>query len=134
MPSNFAFEADAVRRRAVSYSGRAPRGSMRRSAAEGFRVGEPGPEAHIVYCRSQTLLDRRQYGSWRDVQDAYDDYMTSLGPWSEAEIAGFFEDDRGADDSRWPFTRRAIADFFRSGELLLVCPEPEPGAAADPAS
>ena len=97
-------------------------------------MGDAVSEAHIVYCRSQMLLDRQKYGSWRDVQDAYDDYMTSLGPWSEAEIVGFLEDDWGVDDSQWPFTRQAIADFFRSGELLLVCPEAEPGAAADPAS
>lgn len=63
-------------------------------------VGESVPEAHIVYCRSQMLLDRQEYGSWRDVQDAYGDYMASLGPWSEAEVVGFLEDDWGADDGR----------------------------------
>ena len=89
------------------------------------------PEAHIVYCESRMLLDRGEYTSWRDVQDAYDDYKASFGPWSEAEIVGFLEDDWGADDSRWPFTRRAIAEYFRSGERLLVCHDAEPGAAAD---
>ncbi|QEL20924.1 hypothetical protein [Limnoglobus roseus] len=88
-------------------------------------MDEAAPEAHIVYCRSQMLLDRQKYESWRDVQVAYEDYMTSLGPWSAAEIIGFLEDDWGADDSRWPFTRQAIADFFRSGESRLVCPEAE---------
>jgi len=104
--------------------------SSGRSAEEGFEVCEAVQTAHIVYCRSQMLLDRQRYGSWRDVQNAYDDYMTSLGPWAEAEIVGFLEDDWGPDDSRWPFTRQAIGDFFRTGELLLVCPETEPVAAA----
>jgi hypothetical protein len=94
-------------------------------------VGEAVPQAHIVYCWSQMLLDRKQYGSWRELQDAYDDYMASLGPWSEEEIVGFLKNDWGADDLQWQFTRRAIADFFRSSELLQVCPEGEPGNAGD---
>src|SRR3954451_2767409 len=89
---------------------------MNDSAAEGFRAGGGLPDAHIVYCESQTLLDRGQYGPWRDIQDTYPGYKASLGPWSEAEIVRFLEDDWGPDDSRWPFTRRAIAEFFRSGE------------------
>ena len=94
-------------------------------------MGEAAPEAHIVYCRSQMLLDRQKYGSWRDVQDAYDDYMASFGPWSEAEIVGFLADDFGPDESRWPFTRRAVAEFFRSGAQLLVSSDAEPTVAAD---
>lgn len=78
------------------------------------------PKAHIVYCESRMLLDRGQYESWRDIQDAYQDYKASLGPWSEAEILEFLEDEYGSDDDRWGFTRQAIAEFFRSGEQLLV--------------
>jgi hypothetical protein len=37
----------------------------------------------------------------------------------------------GADNSQWPFTQQAVADFFRSDDLLLVCPDAEPGAAAN---
>jgi hypothetical protein len=84
-------------------------------------------EAHIVYCDSQMLLDRNKYDSWRNVQDAYEDYKASFGPWSEAEIVAFLEDDWGLDDLQWPFTRRAIAEFFRSSESLLVCREAETG-------
>jgi hypothetical protein len=94
-------------------------------------VGETVPEAHIVYCRSQMLLDRQQYSSWRDIQDAYDDYVASLGPWSETDIVGFFADDCGADDLQWPFTRQAVADFFRSDDLLLMCPDAELSPIAD---
>jgi hypothetical protein len=77
------------------------------------------------------LLDRGQYGSWRDIQDAYPDYKASLGPWSEAEIVEYLTVDFPPDESRWPFTRRAIAEFFRSEAQLLVCQDAEPGAAAD---
>jgi hypothetical protein len=94
-------------------------------------VGEALPEAHIVYCESRMLLDRGRYGSWRDIQDAYPDYKASLGPWPEADIVGFLADDFGPDESRWPFARQAVADFFRSGAQLLVCQDAEPGAAPD---
>ena len=34
---------------------------------------------------------------------------------------GFLSDDFGPDESRWPFTRQAIAEFFRSEARHLVC-------------
>lgn len=68
-------------------------------------MDEALPEAHIVYCESRILLDRGQYGSWRDIQDAYPDYKASLGPWSEAEIVEFLTVDFPPDESHWPFTR-----------------------------
>jgi hypothetical protein len=49
----------------------------------------------------------------------YPDYMTSLGPWSAEEIASYFADDYTGDDSRWPFSRQDIADFFASSGLEL---------------
>jgi hypothetical protein len=65
------------------------------------------------------ILDRRDYSSWRDIQDAYDDYMASLGPWSEAEIIEFLQADWGRDDADWPFSKNAISAFFSSNNLLL---------------
>jgi hypothetical protein len=94
-------------------------------------VDEALQESHIVYGESQMLLDRGQYGSWREIQDAYPDYKASLGPWRQVDIIGFLADDFGPDESRWPFTRQVVAAFFRSGERLLVRQDGEPGAAAD---
>jgi hypothetical protein len=75
--------------------------------------------AHIVYCEERMLLDKGPYLSWHDVQDAYPDYKTSLGPWSETEIVEFLRDDWGAEESPWPFSRTSIAEFFRSEERVL---------------
>lgn len=94
----------------------------------------PTPGAFLVYCEARMLLDRGRYGSWRDIQDAYPDYKASLGPWSEADIVEFLAIDFGTDDLHWPFTRQAIAEFFRSGDQYLVCSDEEPGDAADSAS
>jgi hypothetical protein len=50
------------------------------------------PTAYFVYCPTRTLLDRRSYPYPRtqEMQQAYPDCKTSLGPWSEADIVGFF--------------------------------------------
>ena len=83
-------------------------------------VCETISKAHLIFCESRLLLDRTEYPSWRDIQEAYNDYKTSLGPWSEAEIVSYLEIDWGPDDLRWPFTRWAVAEFFQSGERVLV--------------
>jgi hypothetical protein len=95
-------------------------------------VVEALPEAHIVYCESRMLLDRGRYGSWRDIQDTYPDYMASLGPWCEEDIVGFLFDDFGPDEAQWPFTRRAVAEFFASGTQVLVCQDAVPGILSQP--
>jgi hypothetical protein len=43
----------------------------------------------------------------------YPDYMASLGPWNADEIASYFEVDY-TDESRWPFSRTEIGEFFGS--------------------
>jgi hypothetical protein len=46
--------------------------------------------------------------------------MASLGPWTAEEIAGHFALDYGADDSGWPFTRRAIDEFMGSPDAVVM--------------
>jgi hypothetical protein len=94
------------------------------------------PQAHLVFLRpAGLLLVKRPDADWRQLQYEYPDFMTSLGPWTADEIAGYFALDYTEDDARWPFTRRAIAEFMRSpGSLVLdSAAEAEPGDAPDPA-
>ena len=67
------------------------------------------------------LLDRASFVSWREIQDAYLDYKASLGPWSEAQIVEYLQNDYGPDDSKWPFPRKAICDYFASALRILEC-------------
>ena len=76
-------------------------------------------DAHIVYCENRMLLDKGPYTDWRAIQDVYADYKASLGPWPEEDIVAFLQGDWGPDESRWPFSRDSIANFFRSDERLL---------------
>jgi hypothetical protein len=72
-----------------------------------------------VFLRSGLLLSRRPYADWREVQDAHDDYLTSLGPWTAEEIADYFAHDYTSDDARWPFSRRQVEAFFASSAETL---------------
>ena len=37
------------------------------------------------------LISKHQYSSWREIQDQYHDYMTSLGPWDDDTVIEFLE-------------------------------------------
>ena len=92
------------------------------------------PRAHLVFLRPDgLLLVKRPDADWRQLQDEYAEYVASLGPWTAAEVAEYFALDYTEDDARWPFTRRAIAEFMQSpGRLVLDSdPDAEPDAAAD---
>lgn len=43
-------------------------------------------QIHIIYTRTDMLLSKHPYPSWREIQNQYSDYMTSLGPWDEDTI------------------------------------------------
>ena len=45
---------------------------------------------HIVYLRSGSmLLTKKQYRDWREIQDEFEEYQASLGPWSVSEVLDF---------------------------------------------
>lgn len=74
---------------------------------------------HLIYLRSgRVLLSRQPYAGWREIQDEYEDYMTSVGPFAEDDLLAFLSDEYG-DESRWGFTAREIRDFINSSALVL---------------
>lgn len=42
-------------------------------------------QIQIIYTQTGVLLSKHPYPSWREIQNQYTDYMTSLGPW-DAEM------------------------------------------------
>ncbi len=72
---------------------------------------------HIVYLRPDgMLLTKKEYRTWRDIQDEYDEYMASLGPWDVAEVIDFI---RTEYPSSPPFTEDQIRRFVESDEIVL---------------
>ena len=45
---------------------------------------------HIVYLRKGAmLLTKKHYRDWREIQDEFEDYMASLGPWPVSDVLDF---------------------------------------------
>lgn len=75
---------------------------------------------HVIYLRPDGLIiSKRPYSGWREIQDEYADYMTSLGPYTEEDLLDFFEQQYGLDDARWAFSRERMREFMASDETLL---------------
>lgn len=51
-------------------------------------------ELHIIFTRNEeVIISRKAYASWREIQDEYDDYMTSLGPWAADAVASWLDEE-----------------------------------------
>lgn len=95
------------------------------------------PTFHLIYLRSgAALLSRNPYADWREIQDEWHDYMTSLGPWTADEVVEFFratdtKPKRGrAGDGSTPLP---VWDAFIPG-LYAVPPPSSSGCGGAPAS
>lgn len=73
---------------------------------------ESSTQIHIIYTEAEMLLSRRVFGSWREIQDAYETYKASLGPWSVDEVVEYLEDEY-RDLS--PAARIQMDSFLASG-------------------
>ncbi|MDF2077100.1 hypothetical protein P2Q70_21135 [Pseudomonas mendocina] len=50
-------------------------------------------QLHIVYTETNILLSKHPYTSWREIQDEYESYKTSLGPWEHDEVIEYLADE-----------------------------------------
>lgn len=89
-----------------------------------LRLATHQEQAHLIFLRSGLLLIvKRPNVGWRQLQDDYEEFTTSLGPWTASEIAAYFSNDYTDDDSKWPFSIRVISDFFSSPDKTEISPE-----------
>ena len=65
------------------------------------------------------LLSKKRYDDWREIQDEYENYMTSLGPFAVDELTGFLSEQYGSDDAEWGFSREEIRGFMQSDAIVL---------------
>lgn len=50
-------------------------------------------QLHIVYTETNMLLSKHPYTSWREIQDEYESYKASLGPWEHDEVIEYLADE-----------------------------------------
>ena len=65
------------------------------------------------------LLFKAGYSDWREIQDEYENYMTSLGPFSVDELMAFLSEQYGSDESGWGFSGEDIRRFVESDATVL---------------
>ena len=75
-------------------------------------------KATLIYLEDCMLLSRKNYASWKEVQQYYKKYITNLEPMTCEEIIHFFEMDFG-DEEHWPFSKKRIVEFFENNELVI---------------
>ncbi len=47
----------------------------------------------IIYTQTDMLLSKHPYPSWREIQNQYSDYLTSLGPWDQGTVIEYLADE-----------------------------------------
>lgn len=74
-------------------------------------------DLHVIYTKDdRILLSRRQYESWRQIQDEIADYMASLGPWTpDAMIEYLDSEHRGLD----PKAAEQVSWFLASADTIV---------------
>ncbi|MCP4958744.1 MAG: hypothetical protein GY925_05670 [Actinomycetia bacterium] len=71
----------------------------------------------VVYTSTGMCLSKKRYDSWRETQDDFADYKTSLGPHDINSLFEFLS--LGFPASGLPFTRDAVRQFVSSDETVL---------------
>lgn len=72
-------------------------------------------EIHIIYTEGEMLLSRKPYSCWREIQEEYADYQTSLGPWGEVEVIGYL---REQYPDLEPPAAQQVRSFAASGNVV----------------
>ena len=62
------------------------------------------------------LLTKEEFRNWREIQDRFDDYMTSLGPLTPPELFGYLAVEYPTDP---PFAHETINEFLHSDQQQL---------------
>ena len=69
----------------------------------------------LIYTESSFLISKKQYLSWREVQDEYTDYKTSLGPWSVEEVIGFLTEEYSTLN---PSAHKQVTSFLMDSAIV----------------
>lgn len=50
-------------------------------------------DLNIIFTEVEILISKKPYLSWREIQDEYDDYKASLGPWDATTVASWLDEE-----------------------------------------
>lgn len=70
---------------------------------------------HIIYTEAAMFLSKKDYSSWREIQDEFSDYKASLGPWEADVVAEYLQHDYS---DLVPSAATQVANLLRSDSVL----------------
>jgi hypothetical protein len=83
-------------------------------------MSQPTSHVYLIYLRpDRMLLSRKRYSDWREIQDEYENYMTSVGPFSVEEVLNFLSEQYAGEEEKWGFSGEEIRSFMESGTMVL---------------
>jgi hypothetical protein len=72
---------------------------------------------HVVYTKEGVYLSKRDYPSWREIQDAFAGYMASEGPWNtEATVQALTLEYSGLH----PSAQHQVEAFLESPDMVRI--------------
>ena len=69
---------------------------------------------HVIYTGHGIYLSKQIYSSWKEIQEEYCDYKTSLGPWSPEEVIEYLNDEYS---DLTPSAEQQVSMFIQSMHL-----------------
>jgi hypothetical protein len=52
-------------------------------------------DLNIIFTEANVLVSKKLYSSWREIEDEYDDYKASLGPWDAKTVSSWLDEEYG---------------------------------------
>lgn len=80
--------------------------------------GKMKKKAYYIILENHVLLSKKLYSDWRQIQDEYKDYKSSLEPLNEEELIDYFANDY-KNTSDYPISLDRIKEFYNSEEFIL---------------
>lgn len=72
---------------------------------------------HIIHTRLVMLVSKHPFQSWKEIQNQYPDYMTSLGSWKEDTVVEYLADE---DPELSPHPRDQIDALIADAQVARV--------------
>ncbi len=69
---------------------------------------------HIIFTESSLLLSKKDYQDWRAIQEEFEDYKASLGPWPETDVAAYLDDEY---PDIVPSAQIQVSEFLKSDKV-----------------
>lgn len=71
---------------------------------------------HIIYLNNKTMLSKKNYKNWQEIQNDFNDYKTSLSYSSIESVIDFLKDDWNINDKKI----KEIINFYKSNKKNLI--------------